>query len=307
MIRAMSSSTGAKTTEMSDVQKERTYRIMTMNMNGKGSADERRKQIISTIKCFPASVIFCQELPGDFDTEVVENCGNSYKFVRPVDCYSSQADVAVMWRETEFQGKEVNLKDGFLFTEIVKGLLIKEENLDVGMIMGSIRAAMVKLTSCRTGASFLAVSWHGPRKVNFKNSCKLDSKARKDFKLKVLCNLIRLLQVVCEKENLSSFIIGGDFNLNFDTSDVVRLAEYGVRTPHYSSGAPGNDTFIFSIPSDKLPMTVDITVSSIESLKLEHESGQSALLDHDRVVGNLEVVCTYKKPSIKQDGGKLEQ
>ena len=307
MIRAMSSSTGAKTTEVSDVQKERTYRIMTMNMNGKGSAAARRKQIISTIESFPASVIFCQELPGDFDTEVVENCGNSYKFVRPEDCYSSQADVAVMWCETEFQGKEVNLADCSLFTELVKGLLIKEENLDVGMIKASIRSAMVKLTSCRTEASFLAVSWHGPHKVNFENDCQLDSKARKEFKLKVLCNLIRLLQVVCEKEKLSSFIIGGDFNLNFNKSDVDRLAEYGVRTLHYSSGAPGKDTFIFSIPSDKLPMTVDITVSSVASLKLENKSGQSAPLDHKPVVGKLEVVCTYKKPSIKQDRGKLEQ
>ena len=61
--------------------------------------------------------------------------------------------------------------------------------------------------------------------------------------------------------------------------------------------------FIFSILSDKLPMTVDITVSLVAPLELENESGHSALLDHVSVVGNLLV---YKKPSIKQDRGKLE-
>ena len=49
---------------------------MTINMNGKeGIADERRKLIVSTIKRSSASVIFCQEVPRKFETEVVEKCG----------------------------------------------------------------------------------------------------------------------------------------------------------------------------------------------------------------------------------------
>ena len=149
-----------------------------------------------------------------------------------------------MWREIDFQGREVNLKDSSLFTKIVKSL-IKEEKLDVGVIMASIRSAMVKLTSRETEASFLAVSWHGPWKVNSKNG-KGDYKVPKEIKSKVLCDLIRLLQVVCEKEELSSFIIGGDFNLNFNTSEVDRLAEYVVTIPLYDSFVPDKDTFIFS-------------------------------------------------------------
>ena len=93
MIRAMNS-TGAKIPEVSDVRKGSPYRIMTMNMNGgsqgPGTAVKRRKLIISTINSSPASVIFCQELPGFFE-KVVEKCrtdGNSYKFVRPKDIYS---------------------------------------------------------------------------------------------------------------------------------------------------------------------------------------------------------------------------
>jgi len=60
-----------------------------------------------------------------------------------------------------------------------------------------------------------------------------------------------------------------------------------------------------TVPSDERPMTGDITVVSVEPLEIEKET-ENALLDHVPVVGIL--VCTaYKKPFIKQDGGKLEQ
>ena len=153
----------------------------------------------------------------------------------------------------------------------------------------------------------MAVSWHGPRKVN---------KASKKTKLEVFCDFIRLLRVVCEKEELSSFIIGGDFN--FNTSKVDRQTKYGVTISRYKlctrdkeqrgpSFVPYKDTFIISVPSDKRLMTGDITVSSVAPLELENESGENALLDHVPVVGDLEVVWPSKKPSIKQDKGKLEQ
>ena len=298
----MEDHTGAGTPEVSDVRKEETYPIMTINMNGKsqgkGTTDKRRKLIVSTIKRSSASVIFCQELPGQFKGGVV---GDSYKFVRPEDVYSGQANVAVMWRETDFQGKEVNLTDSSLFKEIVESLIIKEQKFDVDVIRATIRSAMVKLTSLRTGASFLAVSWHGPWRVNIP-----PAKSR----LEILQDLIRLLRVVCEKEKLSSFIIGGDFN--FDLSKVDSLqTEYGVTLctqdkERGSSFVSFKDTFIFSFPSNTLPMTGKITVSSVAPFELKNESGESALLDHVPVKGDLKVVCTNKKPSIKQDKGKLE-
>ena len=307
---------GAKTTEASDVAEEETYHIMTMNMNGKSQgkesageksageesagkeiAGDRRKLIVSIIDNSSASVIFCQELPGKFEKEVVPN---SYKFVRPWDCYSGEAKVAVMWRETDFQGKEVNLADSSLFTGIVKSLLIEEKKLDVGVIMASIRSAMVKLTSRKNSeASFLAVSWHGPQKV--KTELPIETK------LEVFYGLIRLLRAVCEMEKLSWLIIGGDFN--FNTSKYAdRLAEYGVTIPPHDSFVPDIDNvFVFSIHSDKLPMTVDITVSSVAPHELENEGGKRKLLDNLPVTGDLKVVCTDKKPSIKQDKGKQEQ
>ena len=47
-------------------------------------------------------------------------------------------------------------------------------------------------------------------------------------------------------------------------------------------------------------------MSSVAPLELENESSESALLDHVPVVGDLEVLWLYKRPSIKQDRGKLE-
>ena len=223
---------------MSDVRKEETYPIMTINMNGKsqgkGTADKRKKLIVSTIKRSSASVIFCQELPGKFEEEVVTKCGtdgSSYKFVRPKDIYSGNYKVAVMWRETDFQGKEVNLTDSSLFKEIVERLIVKEKKFDVDVIRATIRSAMVKLTSHRTGASFLAVSWHGPREVNTASG-----KTTLEIKLaelEVFYGLTRLLRVVCEKEKLSSFIIGGDFNINTREVPQDRQIEYGVTISRY--------------------------------------------------------------------------
>ena len=312
----MENHTWEKTPEVFDVGEKETYPIMTINMNGKdqgkATADKRRKLIISTIKRSSSSVIFCQELPGKFEEEVVAKCGtdgNSYKFVRPKDIYSGNYNVAVMWRETDFQGKEVHLADSSLFKEIVERLIVKEKKFDVDVIRATIRSAMVKLTSRRTGASFLAVSWHGPWEVNT---------ASGKTKLEVFYDLTRLLRVVCEKEELSSFIIGGDFNFNTREVPQDRKKEYGVKISRYElcsrdekrrgrSFVPYKDTFVFSVPKDKLPMTRNIRVSSVAPFKSENESGENALLDHVCVKGDLEVVWPYKRPSIKQERGKLEQ
>ena len=48
-------------------------------------------------------------------------------------------------------------------------------------------------------------------------------------------------------------------------------------------------------------------MSSVAPFELENESGENALLDHVSVKGDLEVVWPYRRPSIKQDRGKLEQ
>ena len=265
--------------------------IMTINMKckQKGNADEKQDLIISTIKRSSASVIFCQEAPGRFKKEIVAKCGNgpsSYNFV-PEDIHvlgKHKVKVAVMWREADFKGKEVDLTKPSI-TEIEERLKHEKSVADVtSMVQVSMeRSAMVKLTSKgTTEASFLAVSWHGPEKV--------------DEASKAFYGLICFVREVCENENLSWFIIGGDFNLH---TSKVDLPEYeGVRISCGPSFVPFKDTFVFSIPFNKHPSTVDITVSEVKPLELENKRSKNAQLKHVPVVGVL---------NLGQDKGKLEQ
>ena len=267
--------------------------IMTINMkgksDGKGTEERRRDLIKSIIESFPARLIFCQEVPRKFETEVVKKCGYGryeYGF--------TGKESAVMWRLKDFDGDPVEC--------------VSEART---------RTAMVKLTSVGTGASFLAVSWHGRWKVS------------DEAKLEAFNHLICLLREVCEKEKLSSFIIGGDFNFNTSKVTEVDQTKYGVTISRYKLCAqdknrlakslqqkhgrpftPYKDTFIVSVavPSDKCPMTGHITVSLVKALELKNESSENVQLDHVPVVGVLKLdklVCAF--PSIKQGRGKLEQ
>ena len=290
-----------------------SYAIMTINMNGKSEKGQkeiqhrRRKLITSTIKDSPASVIFCQEVPGFFEKEVVKKCGSgssSYEFVR------SQNEVAVMWHKADFQGQEVT---DYSIKKIADSLE-KVLSVDVSEIIRT-RTAMVKLTSKTTKVSFLAVSWHGPWK----------SKLTKPTKLKVLNGLDCFLCEVCRKENLSSFIVGGDFNLNTDKVTVNPTQYERVTISRYKLCArdqkkvkqkkcgrpftPYKDTFIVSntLPSDKHLMAVDITVPEVKPFEPKNESSENPLLDHVPVLGVFKLVWPYKKQFIKQGRGKLEQ
>ena len=279
-----------------------TYRIMTINMkgknDGKGTEERRRDLIKSIIESSSARVIFCQEVPRKFETEVVKKCGYGH-----YEYGFTGKESAVMWRLKDFDGDPVERTDS-LFTKIVEGLQWKKSNKDVSEAR---RTAMVKLTSVVTGASFLAVSWHGKWKVS------------EEAKLEAFNRLICFLRQVCEKEKLSSFIIGGDFNFNTRTIDQTK---YGVTISRYELSArdqksgqqkrgrrftPYRDTFIVSVtvPSDKCPMTGDITVSLVKALELKNESNENVQLDHMPVVGDLKLVCAY--PSIKQGRGKPQQ
>ena len=68
-------------------------------------------------------MIFCQEAPGKFEKEIVAKFGNdrsSYKLV-PKHIPSVKGKVGVMWRETDFESKEVDLTQPSI-TKIVKRL-----------------------------------------------------------------------------------------------------------------------------------------------------------------------------------------
>lgn len=286
-----------------------SYGIMTFNMDRnkkcEANANKRKELIISTIECFPASVIFCQELPGKFKKEVVEKCGYEFAF--------TGTEAAVMWRGSNFDSDPVKGTDSSI-TEIVERLQRKDSGVDVSEV--STRTNMVKLTSRSTGASFLAVSWHGPWNAPGGGKRTLESKQ------KAFNGLICFLCEVCKKKELSSFIIGGDFNLDttkVDSRKDVTISGYELCTrdkkrvePNPAGGGPFvpyKDTFIVSVtvPSGKRP-TGDITVSSVRPRDFENKSSEEeTLLDHVPVVGVLELVWPYKKLSIKQDRGKFEQ
>ena len=289
-------------------------RLMTINMNGEGSANRRRELIISTIKDFSASVIFCQEVPGKFEEVVIAECGNYCSSYRSK---KTEVKVAVMWRKTDFQGKEVDLEDSSI-KEIVERLG-KGPNVDVREIR--TRTAMVKLTCKTTKVSFLAVSWHGPR-------CRMrKTTTTKELEpaLKALDGLVWFSREVCGKEKLSLFIIGGDFNLITSIVDLTqykgvtiwarydlcardkrRLAEALQQKCSQFCFIPYKDTFIVSVavPSDKRLMAEDITVPLAAPLEPKNERSKIPLLDHEPV---FKLVRPRKKHFIKQDRGKLEQ
>lgn len=285
---------------------------MTINMGGNGAKEERKMEIISNIENLRCpSVIFCQELPSKkFMKEVVDavsgKCGSdnySYKFAS--SC-TDKIHAAVMWNETDFNAKEVKCTDS-----PIKDILDRLSEEDTpAQYLGWVRerAFMVKLTSVKAEESFLAVSWHGPWKTKENNQLKTeeDGLEPKEHKLEALHVLICFLLKVCEKEELSSFIIGADFNLN--TSEVNLTKYFGLtmlsyNKKHRRGSVPYKDTFIVwvKVPSDKRPLTA----SSVKPHESETESRRAPPLDHEPVVGDLKIL--YKKPSIKQDRGKLEQ
>ena len=291
-----------------------SYPIMTINMNVKHpdketpapDEAERMQLVISTIKHFPASVIFCQEVPVTLKKKVDENCGSGvYEFA------FTGKEAAVMWRRSDFYGeRQSEQATDSSSIKITKRLERKKSDVNVSDVR--TRTAMVKLTSVKTRAFFLAVSWHG------------ESTVSDESKSKALDGLICSLCEVCKNEKLSSFIIGGDFNL--DTSKVDLTKHKGVTISRYELCAtdknklappgksgrhfiPYKDSFIVSVrvPSDERPVTVDITVSLERPLEPKSESSDNKLMDHVPVVGVLKLVWPYKKPHIEQDRDKLDR
>ena len=277
MIRSMGDPRGAETSVTSDVRKGETCDIMTINMKcvGQRPADEQKELIISTINGSSASVIFCQNALGNFKTKVVEKCGNhgsSYQFVpKNIRSRKTEAKVAVMWCETKFEGKEIELTEPSI-TKIEEALKQEKSVVDVSTVR---HTAIVKLTSRgTTKASFLAVSWHRPENA---------SEASKAF-----YGLICFVGEVCRNEKLSWFIMGGDFNFNTSEVDLIELK--GLVT--ISRGL----SFVLC----KVTFAVDITctVSEVEPLESKKGSSKAPQLKHVPVVAVLKLL---------QDKGKLEQ
>ncbi|XP_044174541.1 uncharacterized protein LOC114963619 [Acropora millepora] len=284
--------------------------IMSVNMNGsasnRGTAVDRRTLLTIIMRSFFSSLIFCQELPGCFEKEVVDKCGiGGYEYV------ATDKEASVLWLAEEFNGEPVKTTDSSI-DKILKELTKQGSDVDMSELRG--RMALVKLTkkgkeasSCRP---FLAVSWHGPYKGKIV--------ARK----KVVEGLIHFLREVCKKEKVSSFIIGGDFNMDtlndIDLEENVVVPSYNLTSRAESKSKEGTnyipykDNFIFLNKRDR-----DIWVSSVRPIEFEnstdfgsdiskedhqkfneHKQSQDTverkdLLDHDPIVGVL--ILTNKR------------
>ena len=72
---------------------------MTVNMNGKAKAVERRALLSEILSGTGSSLVFCQELPGHFERDVVPL---DYGFVKTGN------EAAVMWSNQHFLGNPVD-------------------------------------------------------------------------------------------------------------------------------------------------------------------------------------------------------
>ena len=252
--------------------------IMTINMHGnsqatgRGTAADQRLLVNIITRNFFSSLIFCQEIPGKFETEVVDKCGTGgFNFV------NTESEAAVMWLEKDFHDFAVDAKEKFRIAE-----KLREERSDVDATDVPGRLAMVVLQKRTDDASyppFLAVSWHGPHK-----------KAPK-AKSKVLKGLHYFLRAVCKHVRVSSYIVGGDFNLDILEEDL----EEAVVVPNYELTARAQDqtkSFKFIPYKDNFlvwnnpSFDGDIWVHSVRPFKFtysEDPSGDIIKKDHDKV------------------------
>ena len=263
------------------------YSLMSVNMNGKTKPDERRALLSKIITSRRSSLVFCQELPDCFEKDVIRKCGTCvYDFVR------TGKEAAVMWSEAYFYGEPVDVA----FKTRILDTVVASKNVFSHVSEITARTAVVKLTSKSEACSFLAVSWHGP------------SKMRLEKKREVLKALILFLSEICLKMNVSSMIIGGDFNLS--TSDENGLEELKVYFPWYELSPRGKlakkrkgqgrpyiahkDNFAITTisPSVGRPF-VDMKLSKVKPLsefnyvkEEERERGKD-ILDHDPIIGVL--------------------
>ena len=272
----------SKVTRLQAMSSYSPYSLMTVNMDGKTKPDERRALLSKIITSSASSLVFCQELPDCFEKDVVRKCGTCvYDFVR------TGKKAAVMWSEAHFYGEPVDaaFKIEILNKVVAPQNFRSDKVSEITRI--TARTAVVKLTSKSEACSFLAVSWHGRSKIKL------------DMKREVLKVLILFLQEICRKKNVSSIIVGGDFNLNtldenglnfpcYELTSRARLAteRKGPERPYI----PYKDNFvIITISPSVVRRFVDMKLSEVRPLSgfnyVKEEESQGSLHGTRRVVG----------------------
>ena len=270
------------------------YSIMTVNMNGHTNAQERR-DLLSKIISEGSSLVFCQELPGFFQRDVVPD---------KYDCVKTENQAAVMWSKEDFDGETVDAGFKTTIFDTPPDSLKKIDAKILSEIPG--RTAVVKLTAKEDEANFpkppfLAVSWHAPH-----SGWKSWTLKKKQEALK---GLILFLYEVCRQKDVSLIIIGGDFNLN--TLEENGLEELNVHFQSYElSGratARKEDRKNYISYKDNFAITTTSSsgAHSLEDMKLsevkplvkfvyvkegEGENGEDIdILDHDPIIGVLQL------------------
>lgn len=267
-----------------------SYYIMTINMGGKAKRDDRVLLSSTIMRTCSSSVIFCQEIPGHFERDVVKKCGTSDYG------YAKEGHAAIIWRMEDFDGST----DGLETTDTS----IREIS---DVLMG--RIVMVKLTCRKSSDVVLAVSWHGPY-----------TRYAVDERFNVFDRLITFLQEVCDENDIPSFLIGGSFNLNTSGEQFMKVTEaikasvasYEL-SPRQAKMAtnknyiPYKDNFVFFSKDNKITVswarpfeiedpseatTSDVTESAYADVQSEMASGEVAqveeALDHDPIIGKLQ-------------------
>lgn len=277
-----------------------SYFVMTINMNGNASGSggaQKRRDLLSIIlrSAFPTALIFCQEIPGKFEREVVPE---KYHYRR------NEKEAAVIWDGDQFDGSSEGFETTNADIRKLRDKIEKERGHASELLP---RISMVKLTPLKQeqNESILAVSFHGP--YNGKS---------KEEKCEIFRSLIEFLKEVITLRRIPSFIVGGDFN--FDTLEVALPDKVIVSSTQSSPRSqekqqePGNfipnkDNFIW------YPYAAVIKVSWSRALvfcnendknsdltKEEHETvprEAKYLLDHDPIVG----VLGFLRRKARQD------
>ena len=236
-----------------------------------------------------SSLVFCQELPRRFKSDVVPD---DYLSVRTVEDHA-----AVMWSKQHFHGEEVD--EGFktkIFDKLPDTMKKTDDDI-LSEIPG--RTAVVKLTVIKESCNFLAASWHGPH-----------SGKKLEIKKKALKGLILFLHEVCRRmKDVSSIIIGGDFNLN--TLDENGLEELNVYFPWYELSPRGKlakkrkgqgrpyipykDNFAITTTSPNVVSPFGVmnlleVKPLLEFVYVKQEgSEEKDILDHDPIIGFLQL------------------
>ena len=232
------------------------FSVLTINMKSLslGNAEHQKTLLSVILQLYPSAIIFCQEPPENFVYVVP-----STACCTPV---KDKATTAVVCAAEQFNTTELKETEGIL-----------EEILDTMKEDNKLRSrlSMVRLTTtAEPTKSTLAVSYHGPHVAKG-----LTNERKSALSLR----LLRWLHKIKAEENdIDSFIVGGDFNLDTTELDMKELSDHvkvGRKEKNKEKSTSYKDNFFWS------------TESTIHNIKALKGSPKNSPFDHDPVVGEL--------------------